>query len=106
MCIRDRNEPDNQSFAARCYQDDARPEETLGKLSRYGAGPVSYTHLILTGGGSLVCGLDKLLAEVTHVPAVLADDPISCVARGTGRALEVLDQLKGMTLFDEPRKRM
>lgn len=62
--------------------------------------------IILTGGGSLVCGLDKLLAEVTHVPAVLADDPISCVARGTGRALEVLDQLKGMTLFDEPRKRM
>ncbi len=60
--------------------------------------------IILTGGGSLVCGLDKLLAEITHVPAVLAEDPISCVARGTGRALEALDQLKGMTLFDEPRR--
>ncbi len=44
------------------------------------------------------------MPEITHVPAVLAEDPISCVARGTGRALEVLDQLKGMTLFDEPRR--
>lgn len=60
--------------------------------------------IILTGGGSLICGLDKLLAEITHVPVVLAEDAISCVARGTGRALEVLDQLKGLTLFEEPRR--
>ncbi|NLY53917.1 MAG: rod shape-determining protein MreB [Firmicutes bacterium] len=60
--------------------------------------------IILTGGGALVCGLDKLLAEITQVPVLLAEDPITCVARGTGRALEILDQLKGMTIFDEPRR--
>ena len=40
--------------------------------------------IILTGGGALLRGLDKLLSEVTGVPAIVADDPLSCVAIGTG----------------------
>lgn len=59
--------------------------------------------VIMTGGGALLCGLDKLLAEVTQVPAVVADDPISCVARGTGYALESLDLLRGTSILDQPR---
>lgn len=51
--------------------------------------------IIMTGGGALLDGLDKLIAEVTQVPCNLAEDAVSCVARGTGRALENLDALKG-----------
>ncbi|MHB8153220.1 MAG: rod shape-determining protein, partial [Bacillati bacterium] len=40
--------------------------------------------VILTGGGALLRGLDKLLSDVTGVPAIVADDPLSCVAIGTG----------------------
>jgi rod shape-determining protein MreB len=45
--------------------------------------------IILTGGGALLRGLDKLLSEVTGVPAIVADDPLSCVAIGTGSRIRV-----------------
>jgi rod shape-determining protein MreB len=45
--------------------------------------------IILTGGGAMVRGLDKLLSEVTGVPAIVADDPLSCVALGTGMRMRV-----------------
>lgn len=51
--------------------------------------------IIMTGGGALLDGLDKLIAEVTQVPCNLAEDAVSCVARGTGKALENLDLLRG-----------
>ncbi|MCL5036676.1 MAG: rod shape-determining protein [Chloroflexi bacterium] len=42
--------------------------------------------IVMTGGGALLRGLDKLLTQVTGMPVRLADDPISCVAIGTGKA--------------------
>ena len=45
--------------------------------------------VILTGGGALLRGLDKLLSEVTGVPAIVADDPLSCVALGTGQRIHL-----------------
>jgi len=51
--------------------------------------------IIMTGGGAMLDGLDKLIAEVTQVPCNLAEDAVSCVARGTGVALENLDALRG-----------
>jgi rod shape-determining protein MreB len=45
--------------------------------------------IIITGGGALLRGLDKLLSEVTGVPAIVADDPLSCVAIGTGSRVRV-----------------
>jgi rod shape-determining protein MreB len=49
--------------------------------------------IILTGGGALLHGMDLLISQETRIPAVLADDPISCVALGTGRALTMLNYL-------------
>ena len=40
--------------------------------------------IILTGGGALLRGLDTLLGEITGIPVIVADDPLSCVAIGTG----------------------
>ena len=47
--------------------------------------------IVMTGGGSLLNGLDKLINQETGIPTYLADDPLSCVALGTGKALESLE---------------
>lgn len=44
--------------------------------------------IVLTGGGALLRGFDRLLSAATNIPVYVADDPLSCVAIGTGRALE------------------
>ena len=49
--------------------------------------------VILTGGGALLDGLDQLLSEELRVPVFLAEDPMSCVATGTGMMLEHIDKL-------------
>jgi len=62
------------------------------------AADISDRGIYLTGGGSLVDGLDKLLQEKTGINVMIAEDAISCVAMGTGKALDNLDVLdrKGM----------
>ena len=47
--------------------------------------------IILTGGGSLVYGLDKLIEEKTGITTMVAEDPLSCVAIGTGRFIELVN---------------
>ena len=49
--------------------------------------------IILTGGGAMLYGLDELIRKETQISTSLADDPLSCVALGTGRALENIDKL-------------
>lgn len=46
--------------------------------------------IVLTGGGALLRNLDKVLSEETHMPVLVAENPLDCVALGTGRALENL----------------
>jgi rod shape-determining protein MreB len=48
--------------------------------------------IVLTGGGALLTDIDKLLTEETGLPVVIADEPLTCVARGGGRVLELLDE--------------
>jgi len=50
--------------------------------------------ITLTGGGALLRGLDKLLSLATSIPVRVADDPLSCVALGTGAALEDFDVIR------------
>jgi rod shape-determining protein MreB len=50
--------------------------------------------IVMTGGGSLLNGLDKLIESVTKVPVYVAEDAVSCVAIGTGKALEYLDKIE------------
>ena len=48
--------------------------------------------IVLTGGGAMLRDLDKLLMEETGLPVVIADEPLTCVARGGGKVLELMDQ--------------
>jgi rod shape-determining protein MreB len=51
--------------------------------------------IVLTGGGSLLRDIDRLIMEETGLPVVVAEDPLTCVARGGGRVLELIDQHGG-----------
>lgn len=59
------------------------PPELAADIAQHG--------MMLSGGGSLLHNLDKLLSEETGLPVIVADDPLTCVARGGGLALEQYD---------------
>ena len=52
--------------------------------------------LVLTGGGALLKGLDRLLAEETGLPVLIAEDALTCVARGSGKALEMIGRMNSV----------
>jgi len=54
--------------------------------------------VVLTGGGALLRGLDWLLQHVTQLPVRVADDPLSCAARGAGKALDDIDLLRKVAI--------
>lgn len=55
------------------------------------ASDIAESGMVLTGGGALLKDLDKLLSEETGLPVIVADDPLTCVARGGGKAMELMD---------------
>ncbi|HBU11500.1 MAG TPA: rod shape-determining protein [Clostridiales bacterium] len=59
--------------------------------------------ICMTGGGSLLYGLDRLLTERTKIPCYVAEDAVSCVAIGTGKALESLDLFGMGAVYDYRR---
>ena len=61
--------------------------------------------IILTGGGSMLYGLDEFIRRETQIPTSLADDALSCVALGTGKALDNLDKLDDKRSFGFWRKK-
>jgi rod shape-determining protein MreB len=60
------------------------------------ASDIAERGLMLTGGGALLRDLDRLLMEETGLPIHVAEDPLTCVARGCGIALERMDKLGGV----------
>jgi rod shape-determining protein MreB len=59
------------------------------------ASDIAERGMVLTGGGALLKDLDRLLMEETGLPVLLAEDPLTCVARGGGKALEMMNALSG-----------
>ena len=75
---------------------DRQSKKTLDKIRLV----PSERGMVLTGGGALLRNLDRLLMEETGIPVVVAEDPLTCVARGGGKALEMID-MHGGDLFSE-----
>jgi len=69
---------------------DATPAELLEDIMQRG--------MVVCGGGALLAGLDQLLAHETLVPVRIADDPLTCVVRGTGLVLEEIETLNRVLL--------
>jgi rod shape-determining protein MreB len=57
------------------------------------AADIAEKGMVLTGGGALLRDIDRLLMEETGLPVVIADDPLTCVVRGSGKALEKMERL-------------
>ncbi len=67
------------------------PPELVGDISENG--------IIMTGGGAMIYGLDKLLSSKTGIDVYLADDPLSCVAKGTGASLDNIGILRDKSSY-------
>lgn len=72
---------------------ESAPPEILGDVMQRG--------MFLVGGGSLLGGLDKFLAEWLKIPVFRSDDPLTAVARGTGVILENLDDYEDVLIYDD-----
>ena len=60
--------------------------------------------IVLAGGGALIKNLDKLIAERTEMPVYVAESPLDCVVKGTGKTLEDLERLKTVLINSRKRK--
>jgi rod shape-determining protein MreB len=78
-------EPLNQIIGAVKSALEQTPPELGADIAEKG--------MVLTGGGALLRDLDRLLMEETGLPVIVADDPLTCVVRGSGKALERMDKL-------------
>lgn len=64
------------------------------------AADISEKGIVMTGGGCLIQGLDKLISKRTGLDVTIAEDAVSCVAKGTGQSLEHMDVLKDSLITD------
>ena len=69
-------------------------------------GDISTNGIVMTGGGSLIWGFDKLIAAKTGIPTHVADEAISCVAYGTGKCLDQLASMQDGTMNLSRRRQM
>ena len=61
------------------------------------AGDIVENGIVLTGGGALIRGLDKYLSEIVKLAVYVGEEPLLCVAKGTGKALEEIDILQQLS---------
>ena len=73
-------------------------KQTLENTAPELAGDIIDKGILLTGGGALLDNLDSVLRQITGLPVSIADDPLACVARGTGRALEEMKALNRLLI--------
>jgi rod shape-determining protein MreB and related proteins len=64
------------------------------------AADIAEKGMVLTGGGALLRDIDRLLMEETGLPVIIAEDPLTCVVRGSGKALEKVDRLASIFTND------
>ena len=60
--------------------------------------------IIISGGGALIENIDKLISEKTGMPVFIAEDPLECVVKGTGKTLDDLEKLKTVLINSRKRK--
>ena len=77
---------------------------TLEKTPPELASDIMEKGIVLAGGGALIQNLDKLLSIETGMPVYIAEEPLDCVVRGTGKTLEDLERLKTVLVNSRKRK--
>ena len=70
------------------------------------AADISDKGILMTGGGALLYGIDKLIQEKTGIDVIIAEDPVSCVAIGTGKSLDWVEFLDTALLGEGQRKKV
>lgn len=79
-------------------------KQTLEKTPPELASDIMEKGIVLAGGGALIKNLDKLLSIETEMPVYVAEEPLDCVVRGTGKTLEDLERLKTVLINARKRK--
>lgn len=77
---------------------------TLEKTPPELASDIVEKGIVLAGGGALIKNLDKLLSQRTGMPVYIAENPLECVVKGTGKTLEDLERLKSVLINARKRK--
>ena len=85
-------DPLNQIVSAVKNALEQTPPELGADIAEHG--------MMLTGGGALLRDLDRLLAEETGLPVLVAEDPLTCVVRGSGMALERMEHLGSIFSYE------
>lgn len=88
-------EPVNSVVESIKYTLEKTPPELASDIMERG--------IMLTGGGALLKGFDKLISEETGIPVFIAEEPLDCVVLGTGKVLEELDTLSSVLLTSKKK---
>ena len=79
-------------------------KQTLEKTPPELASDIAQKGIIISGGGALIRNFDKLLSQATEMPVYIAENPLECVVRGTGKTLEDLEKLKEVLINSRKRR--